>query len=370
MIKKIKNINNKIEVKKMARAIYLCSLREHAGKSLLSIGIMLNLQEQGKKVAYFKPIGIPKGAFSDKADRDVGFIQKTVFKTELPYDILSPVSIPDCYYVDLIDASKKEDHLDKIKKAFDEISSNYDVIIIEGAPSIKKYIRIGLDDVSIAQKLGLNELVFIQTESSDKCIDNLFFTKKYFEFRNMKFKGVIFNRIDHEYKARIEELKENHIKRYEIPIIGLIEKSLELLSPRVSEIQYAIGGELINEPALENLDQMVETYLIAAMNVQAALKYLRSVRKAAVITGGDRTDVALAALNEDVCALVLTGSIRPDAAVIHTANEKKVPILLSPSDTYTTIRNMERVKPGIQEEEVNIVKELVKAHLDWEILMS
>jgi len=85
----------------MAKGIYLCSLREHVGKSLLSIGIMRKLQEDGKKVAYFKPIGIPKGAFSNKADRDVGFIQSTIFKTTYPYDIINPVSIPDCYYVDL-----------------------------------------------------------------------------------------------------------------------------------------------------------------------------------------------------------------------------------------------------------------------------
>ncbi|MFX0033351.1 MAG: DRTGG domain-containing protein [Promethearchaeota archaeon] len=354
----------------MAKTIYLCSLSEHVGKTTLSIGIMLKLQEEGKKVAYFKPIGIPKGAFSDKSDRDTGFILHTVFKTSLPYDIISPVSVPDCYYVDLIDASKKEDYLNNIKKAYDELIKDYDYIIIEGAPSIKRYIRVGLDDITIAQKLGLEELVFIQAESSDKCIDSLFFTKNYFEFRNMKFKGIIFNKIDYDYTARIKELQENHIDRYNIPVIGLIEKSLELLSPRVSEIQFAIGAELINEPAKENLEQIVETYIIAAMNVQAALKYLRSVKKAAVITGGDRIDVSLAALKEDVVALVLTGFIQPDVAVIRAANEKKVPILLSPSDTYTTIRNMERIKPGIQSEEIQIVKELVKTKLNWDILLK
>ncbi|MFX1259860.1 MAG: DRTGG domain-containing protein, partial [Promethearchaeota archaeon] len=114
----------------------------------------------------------------------------------------------------------------------------------------------------------------------------------------------------------------------------------------------------------------VETYIIAAMNVQAALKYLRSVKKAAVITGGDRTDVALAALKEDVSLLVLTGFIQPDVAVISAANEKKIPIILSPSDTYTTIRNMERVKPGIQEEEIQLVLELVKEHLNWDLLLK
>lgn len=353
---------------KMVKAIYLCSLSERVGKSLLSIGMMLKLQKEGKKVAYFKPIGVPKGAFSNKADRDVGFIQSTVFKTHLPYDIISPISIPDCYYVDLIDASKKDENLRMIKNAFDELSKKYEYIIIEGAPSIKKYIRVGLDDVSVAQSLGINELVFIQTESSDKCIDTLFFTKKYFDFREINIKGVIFNKVDHDYMARIEELRKNHIERYNIPIIGMLEKRLLLLSPRVSEIKEAIGGELINEIAAEGLSSIVETYIIAAMNVQAALKYLRSVRKAVVITGGDRTDVILAALKEDVCGLVLTGFIQPDAAVIYAANEKKIPIILSPSDTYTTIRNMERIKPGIQEEEVNLVLQLMEENINWDIL--
>jgi len=49
----------------MFKPIYLCSLREHVGKSLLSIGIILKLQEEGKKVAYFKPIGVPMGSSTD-----------------------------------------------------------------------------------------------------------------------------------------------------------------------------------------------------------------------------------------------------------------------------------------------------------------
>jgi len=355
---------------KMGKSIYLCSLKEHVGKTLISIGIILKLQEDGYKVAYFKPIGMPKGAFSDKADRDVGFIQNTVFKTDLPYDIISPTSIPDCYYVDLIDENRKTFLLNSIKKSYNELLKRYDYIIIEGAPSIIRYVRIGLDDLTIANFLKIPELVFIQTESSDKCIDNLIFTKNYFKYRNLKMKGVIFNKIDYEYKARIEELREKHIEGRNVPILGVIGKSLELISPRVSEIQQAIGGELINEPAREGLDKTVETYLIAAMNPHAALKYLRSVKKAAVITGGDRADVALAALNEDVSALILTGFIQPDSKVIHAANEKKIPIILSPSDTYTTIRNMEKIKPGIQKEEINLVAKLIKESINWNLLLK
>ena len=180
----------------MAKNIYLCSLRERVGKTLLSIGIMQKLQKLGKSYAYFKPIGIPKSAFSAKADPDVGFILDTVYKTDYPYHLISPVSIPDCYYVDLIDANQKEENLKKIKDAYDKISADVDYVVIEGAPTIKKFIRVGIDDLTIAKTIGPKELVYIEKESSDKCIDNLFFTKKYFDFRNYTMKGVLFNRIE------------------------------------------------------------------------------------------------------------------------------------------------------------------------------
>lgn len=352
------------------KPIFLTSLRERVGKSLLSIGIMQKLKKMGKKVAYFKPIGIPKGAFSAKMDPDVGFIQNTVYITEKPYEIVSPVSIPDCYYIDLIDAGRKEEHLERIKNAYEEITKDMDYVIIEGAPSIRKFIRVGLDDLTIANKLGIDGLVYIMTESSDKCIDDLFFTKKYFDFRDTKFKGVIFNKIDFDYVARIKELQDLHIKKYDIKILGIIEKSIELLSARVSEVQAAIGGELINEAAAIGMDNPVETYLIGAMNTQAALKYLRQVKRAAAITGGDRTDLALAALENNVSCLILTGYIQPDVKVITVANERNIPILLSPSDTYTTIRNLEKLKPGIQEDEIDQVLELIEKDMNWDLLLE
>lgn len=354
----------------MVKPIYLCSLNENVGKSFISIGIMQKLINEGKKVAYFKPIGIPKGAFSDKADPDVQFILNTVFKTEKPYDIVNPVSIPDSYYVDLIDAPKKEEHLKQIKAAYDEISRDMDYVVIEGTPSISKFIRVGVDDVTIAKSLGINELVFIEAESSDKCIDDIFFTRNYFNFRQIKIKGMIFNIIDFDYVARIRELEEKHINKYNIPIIGIIEKSLDLISPRVSEIQDGIGAEFINEPASFGLDNRVEMTIIGAMNAQAALKYLRQVKKAAIVTGGDRVDLALAALDQDVSCLILTGYMQPDNVVITAANEKKIPILLSPSDTYTTIRNMERVKPGIQKDEIQMVFDLLDKFIDWNSLFN
>ena len=354
----------------MVKAFYLCSLKERAGKSFLSIGFIQKLQKEGKKFAYFKPIGCPKGAFSLKSDKDIDFILRTVYKDKDPYDTVCPISIPDVYYIDLIDASKKVEYLEKIKSTYEKISKGVDYVIIEGAPSVRKFVRVGIDDVSIAKLLGIKDMIYISPESSDKCIDNIFFTKNYFEFREVNLSAIIFNKIDFEYIPRIKELQKEHIDKYNIPVLGIIERSIELFSPRVMEVLEAIGGELINEAATEGLNNTVETIIIGAMNAQAALKYLRQVKKAAVITGGDRADLALAALNEDVSVLILTGFIQPDAKVVNVANEKKIPIILSPSDTYTTMRNLERLKPGIQEDEIQIVLDLMETQIDWEFLLN
>lgn len=354
----------------MVKAFYLCSLKERAGKSFLSIGFIQKLQKEGKKFAYFKPIGCPKGAFSLKSDKDIDFILRTVYNRKDTYDKVCPISIPDSYYIDLIDANKKVEYLEKIKATYEEITKDVEYVIIEGAPSVRKFMRVGIDDVSIAKALGIKDLIYVSPESSDKCIDNIFFTKNYFEFREVNLSAIIFNKIDFDYIPRIQELQKNHIDRYNIPVLGIIERSVKLFSPRVMEVIEAIGGELINEAAKTGLSNTVETIIIGAMNAQAALKYLRQVKKAAIITGGDRADLALAALNEDVSVLILTGFIHPDVKVVNVANEKKIPIILSPSDTYTTMRNLERLKPGIQEDEIQEVLDLMEDQINWKFLLK
>ena len=101
----------------------------------------------------------------------------------------------------------------------------------------------------------------------------------------------------------------------------------------------------VNEDgAKDGIDRLVETFVIGAMNTSSALKHLRQVKSAVVITGGDRVDLAIAALNEDPSCLILTGFIQPDISIVSAANEKGIPVILSPSDTYTTIKNIERIE--------------------------
>ncbi len=91
--------------------------------------------------------------------------------------------------------------------------------------------------------------------------------------------------------------------------------------------------------------------------------------KLAFITGGDRSDLIIAALNENISCLILTGFIQPDVSIIAEANAKKIPILLSPSDTFTTMRNLNRLLPGLQEDEIAKVLELMDKTMKWDLLL-
>ncbi len=55
--------------------------------------------------------------------------------------------------------------------------------------------------------------------------------------------------------------------------------------------------------------------------------------------------------------------------MITLANKKGIPIILSPSDTYTTMRNLERLKPGIQKDEMEKVLELIEKEINWDLIL-
>ena len=85
------------------------------------------------------------------------------------------------------------------------------------------------------------------------------------------------------------------------------------------------------------MDELVEHFMIGAMNVESALSYFRKVSNKAVITGGDRSDIQLAALETPTKCLILTGELYPNASILGRAQEVGVPIVVVRADTANTL---------------------------------
>jgi len=146
--------------------------------------------------------------------------------------------------------------------------------------------------------------------------------------------GVVFNCVRPWIKSIVDEwcrilASEN------VDVLGIVDEDLNLLNPSIRELVDELQGKvLVNE---DKLDTTYEHVLVGAMTPDAALRYMRSTPNKIVITGGDRADIIMLALETDTRAIILTGGIMPSPRVIARAEERGVPIILVNYDTYTTV---------------------------------
>ena len=59
----------------------------------------------------------------------------------------------------------------------------------------------------------------------------------------------------------------------------------------------------------------------------------------AVVTGGDRTELQMAALETSTHCLILTGRIPPKEIIIERAESLEIPVLSVDTDTLTTVES-------------------------------
>jgi BioD-like phosphotransacetylase family protein len=93
----------------------------------------------------------------------------------------------------------------------------------------------------------------------------------------------------------------------------------------------------------------------------------------AVVTGGDRTDLQLAALEASIHCLILTGNTAPQPLILARAEDLEIPILAVNLDTLTTVEIVARAFGKVRLHEtikLDCIQELIKQHFDLDQLIS
>jgi BioD-like phosphotransacetylase family protein len=177
--------------------------------------------------------------------------------------------------------------------------------------------------------------------------------------------GVILNEVpDSEYE-KVTELVVPFLENRGITVFGVIPQDATLRSVTISDIIEDLHGEVL--AGADHLDNLVEHYFVGAMEVNSAIKYFRRAPNSAVITGGDRSDIQLAAIEAKVRCLILTGNLRPSEAVLGSAEHADIPVILVRGDTMGTIERVEhligraRIK---QDMKLNRIVELIENNVD------
>ena len=183
--------------------------------------------------------------------------------------------------------------------------------------------------------------------------------------------GVLFNRIDDAVYDDVDQDVIPFLTSRGVETLGALPRSPELAGVTVSALADELGAEVLVEG---DGDALVQRFSVGAMGAEEALRHFRRARDAAVITGGDRSDIATAAVEANsVRCLVLTGGHRPSGSVLGKAKEAGLPVLSVASDTLTTVDRAEDViRSGRTRDArtVEVMRELLETHADVDALLG
>ncbi|MTI86201.1 MAG: phosphotransacetylase family protein [Firmicutes bacterium] len=341
-----------------------------SGKTAVALGLALKFQELGYKVGYFKPVDNGRRSISGKIPGGDAVLMKSVLSLEASVGQMNPVKAgPD--YLNRFD--RAEDNLKEIKLIFEEVSNGCDIVLVEGAVFPHALAAVGLDSVTLARELGCQVLTTVKAED-DNTLDLAVFYNRYLAGMQIPCLGTVFSNVPRQMVSKVEGVFSPVLEKAGFKTAGVIPSHPEISFPTVREYQEILGGEvLVGNENQANMDQFVEDIVIGAMNMESALSYLRRAANKAVVMGGDRADLALAALETQTSALILTGGLYPDVKILASAEEKGVPVILTHQDTFTVVellgRAFRHLKPG-DTAGINIARENVDKYCNWQSLVD
>lgn len=348
------------------KSIFIGSVSECSGKNLISLGVARHLTEKGLKVGYFKPIGVsPVDNENIVTDEDVLFFKK-VLGLHDPLSHLCPVVLTSALMNEIYNDAHK-DMMKKVTDAYGKVSQDKDVTLISGFGDLSSGCSTGCSQIELLKKLDAKAIIIDRFVLEERdMVDWFVYVKNIIGDRLL---GVVFNRVP---EARIEFVKSKivpFLRAKGIETLGIIPEDAVLHAVPVRDIVQHLCGKVVC--CEEELDNLVESLVVGAMTVDSALKYFRKVNNKAVVTGGDRGDIQLAAMETSTRCLILTGDLYPHQNIMTVAIEKKIPIVVVPYDTLTTIGKFETVLGHLSlhdESKVECAVDIVSKHIDFKLI--
>ena len=353
----------------MSNNIMLVSTKSGSGKSVIAIGAFLKLKQEGKNPGYFKPIGDAMSmSEKTKVDKDVNVITTVVSRKFAKEEICPQFFNPD-YFLDEVTIEESDSIVEKIKDAYKSMEGKTDFMIIEGNHSVNQFSAVKLDDVRMAKELGASVVICGPIGDDDDLNDRVgvYNDRK---LNEVPVKGVIINGVNELAHARIDKYFKPLLENLNIPVIGGLKKSKQLEKPTIAEVMEAVNGKMISGNFIQKKNHLVDGFLIAAMGAESALSYLRKGVNQCISTGGDRSDIALAALDTSTAMIIFTGNLKPASRIMCIAEEKGIPLILAPGDTFTVSEQIRKIHTHIQPNEIGICLEQVEKFIDWDLLIK
>jgi uncharacterized protein len=347
--------------------LFFISNRPFSGKSSMCVGVSKIFTEKGLKVGYMKPVGtLPTRVGGITTDEDAQYISNILKLEDNLEDICPVVITQQCCREGLKDENYSKGFIKKIEKSYKNIQKNKDIVVLEGAKSIEDGCFMGISAIKITERLNAKTIMVLKYDND--MVDEILYSRK---ILGDYFGGIIINWVPRSQMNYLEELVLPYLNSKGVENFGYVVSDKILSSVSVREMAEFLNGQIIC--AEEKADDLVETFMVGAMGQEQALKFFRRKANKAVITGGDRADVQLAALETHTKCLILTGNFQPSTVVLGRAEELGVPMILVNYDTLTAVEKVGEIIGHVRFHEVKKIDkivEVVREYIDTEKILE
>lgn len=342
--------------------LYIGSTTPFSGKNTLCLGLGLRLIRDGLAVGYFKPVG----AQADKIGDTWGDLDSVTVSRALGLDVPPQTSTPVLVTQDFIHKAFAQmpcqDRSEVILAAYAAVSHGKDVTLAGGSGGfLSSGLYACLDGPRVAKMLDIATII----------VDRCSFEANYDILLSIKERlgdtmlGCVLNDVPGHYLDEVHSVITPFLKRRGVAVLGILPHDRTLASVSLAELSSRLGGKLIS--GAHKSEEPAESFIIGAMQVENFLTHFRKHPKAAVILGGDRSDLQLVAIEGRPSCLILTGNLYPNDIILARAENAEVPIMVVREDTYSVARRMESLltRQKLRDpSKFQQASQLVSAHVD------
>ena len=315
-------------------------MEPHAGKLLITLGVMELLTRRIDKVAFFRPV-IDR---YDQTDNDIELI-RSKYCPDMSYE--------ECYGFDieavnkLASQGRLKEFYEQLLIQFNDLQKKYDFIVCEGLNNSGFLAAFDMNiNLEIAKNLGCPFIGVINASGQDSAaiLEEINITHNIIRKSGCIHFASFINRVS---PPVMEYLQQTESTR---PPVFYIPDEAELDTPSLADIKHRLQAHCIMGSD-DDLQKVVKQFKIATMTVEHFLSYIEDGDL--IITGGDRADILLASLTAlrslnfpNLAGIMLTGGFTPQENMLKLLQgmELSVPILSAAEDTFKTTRKVEQVK--------------------------
>jgi len=315
------------------KKLYVAGVEEKAGKTVVILGLAQILRARGLAVAYRKPVGVARTYRQGRPADPDGEVLAEALGLGKAEDLVGVLAgeAPRAWRPPM--------------GAWERITSSAEVsadfLLLEGREWLGRGLLSGLSDPALAGKLSA-PIVLVAKYRGEPTVDAVLAAARIIG-NEARLLGVILNEVSPEAAlSEVQTYAAPFLEEEGIPVLGIIPFERRLQAVRIGEVLEALGAEVVVEGELRS---EVDRILVGAMGAEAALQHLRRIPgQLVVITAGDRTDIQAAALSfPRVRAVILSGGIRPERAIVSQAVQQGKTLAVAPQDTFTVAETADRL---------------------------